>query len=321
MIDPQFIRELEYRKTNSQPPVEIEVRVMLRRKRPNYLKIGIKRSMILHGAFVGFWALTALFNYFGVALPSIFLPKKDLSAEIAKKSIRVDVVDLPTLKLSELNKVDLTKDPGVVPEPTKPAKPEPVKPDTSKADAAAEQAKKDQMILAEKKATDQKAAEAKKKELSAKAKKEKEEAEELKRLQDLQKSLSQNYLKDESIKAAKVGEGREILAGNIKSEGYATTGDIATQKDAFQAEIRKHFYKYWNAPGWMKASGKFSARIIVRIAPDGRVLSQEFERRSGSEEYDALAAKAVADASPFPKPPADLLRNVMEDGIVCGFPE
>lgn len=316
MVDPQFIRELEYRKSQGQPPVEVEVRVLLRRKRPNFLKIGIKKSLFLHGALVLMWAISLLMNQLGIQMPSFFLAKKDLSAELAKKSIRVDVVDLPSMKLSELAKVDLTKDPGVVPEPSKPV------PTPSKAEEAskADQNKKDQMVLNEKKASeDKKKAE---KQLSAKAKKEKQEAEELKKLQELQKSLSQNYLKDESLKnIPKQGEGREILAGNIKSEGYSVTGDIATQKDAFQAEIRKHFYKFWNAPGWMKASGKFSTKILVRLAPDGRVLSQEFLERSGSEEYDSLAAKAVSDASPFPKPPADLLRNVMEDGIVCGFPD
>ncbi len=309
MIDPQFTRELEYRKSQSQPPVETEVRVLLRRKRPNYLKLGIKRSLYLHGSFVLLFGLSMLLDRFGFKLPTFFLNKKDISAELSKKSIRVDVVDLPTLKLSEMAKVDLTKDAKVVPEKTKI--------ETSAQEA---QAKKDQMVLAEKKK-----AEAAKKiadQKIAKSKKEKEEADELKKLQELQKSLSQDYLKDESLKEVPAGnEGREVLAGNIKSDGYAVTGDIATQRDAYQAEVRKAFGRHWAAPGWMKASGKFSAKILVRLAPDGRVLSQEFLVRSGSSEYDALAAKAVSDASPFPKPPADLIRNVMEDGIVCGFPD
>ncbi|HVJ65979.1 MAG TPA: cell envelope integrity protein TolA [Bdellovibrionota bacterium] len=314
MVDPQFTRELEYRKSQSQPPVETEVRVLLRRKRPNYLKLGIKRSLVLHGSLVAIYGLSIGMQYLGVQIPSFFMNKKDISAELNKKSIRVDVVDLPTLKLNELAKVDLTKEAKVAPE-----KP---KEDTAKAEAEA-QAKKDQMVLEQKEAAKKKAEDAKKlAEQKKKAKKDKADADELKQLEDLQKSLSQNYLKDESLKETPTGEdGRAVLAGNIKSEGYSTTGDIATQRDAFQAHVRTHFNKFWSAPGWMKASGKFSARILVRIAPDGRVLSQEFLVRSGSSEYDTLAAKAVADASPFPKPPADLVRNVMEDGIVCGFPE
>lgn len=314
MIDPQFMRELEYRKSHSQPPVETEVQVLLRRKRPNYLKQGIKRSIYLHGTFVLLFGVSVVLDRFGFRLPTFFMDKKDLSAELSKKSIRVDVVDLPTLKLSELSKVDLTKDAAVVPEKQKI--------DTS-APAAEAAAKKDQMILADKKKLEaEKKTAAEKKSALSKSKKEKEEADELKKLQDLQKTLSQDYLKEESLQGAKAGtDGREILAGNIKSDGYAVTGDIATQKDAFQAEVRKHFSRYWTAPGWMKASGKFSAKILVRLAPDGRVLSQEFLERSGSGEYDMLAAKAVSDANPFPKPPADLTRNVMEDGIVCGFPE
>lgn len=319
MIDPQFTRELEYRKNHSQPPVEAEVRVLLRRKRPNYIKIGLKRSAYLHLSLLGLMGMSMLLHHFGIELPSLFLSKKDLSKELSKKAIRVDVVDLPTLKLSELAKVDLTKDPVVnTPKPPDPAIAEAEAKAKAQAEAQAkakakEQAAKDQMILAEK----NKKALSEKQKLAASKKKQKAEAEELKHLQDLQKSLSQDYQKQD----ASGKPGREVLAGNIKSEGYAVTGDIATQRDAFQAEVRKHFYKFWNAPGWMKASGKFSTKILVRLAPDGRVLSQEFLERSGSAEYDDMASKAVADASPFPKPPADLLRNVMEDGLVCGFPE
>jgi TonB family protein len=312
MIDPQFMRELEYRKSKSQPPVETEIKVLLRRKRPNYVKLGIKRSLYLHGVFVALFGFSMILDKFGVRLPTMFIGKKDISAELAKKSIRVDVVDLPTLKLSEMSKVDLTKEAKVVPEKKKV--------DTSAAKAAA---KKDQMILAEKKKAEaKKSDDAKKAAAIAKTKKEQQEAEELKKMQDLQKTLSQGYLKDETLNEVQSGDaGREILAGNIISQGSSITGDIATQRDAYQALAKNHFARFWNAPGWMQASNRFSAKILVRVAPDGRVLSQEFLERSGSSEYDALAAKAVSDASPFPPPPADLVRNAMEDGIVCAFPD
>ena len=305
-MDPLFLEDLVQKREANEPPVENKARVLLRRKRAEFLKIGFKRSLILHGVFVAFAGLTFLMSYIGLQVPNIFLDKKNITDELRKKSIRVDVVDLPTLKLSDLGKVDLTKSPKIV---TKDKKPEAVK--------KPETVKKDQMVLEEKK---QKESSAKQKALKAKAL---EEADELKRLQELQATLSESYLKDESLKSAQdnAGEGRELLAGNIKSQGYSATGDIATQKDAYQAEIRMHFSKFWSAPAWMKASGKYSAKILVRLAPDGRVLSQEFLERSGSTEYDELAAMAVGDASPFPMPPKDLVRNVMEDGIVCGFPE
>lgn len=114
---------------------------------------------------------------------------------------------------------------------------------------------------------------------------------------------------------------REALAGNELSEGYSVSGDIATDRDVHSGKIRNHVLKFWNVPAWMAASKQYRAEIVVKLAPNGSIVSKKLRVGSGNEEFDGYAMKAIEAADPFPQPPESLKRLFLEEGIICAFPE
>jgi colicin import membrane protein len=145
----------------------------------------------------------------------------------------------------------------------------------------------------------------------------KKKEESLDRLKSLQESLRAEQKRKELI--AGINKNRPVLAGNIVSEGYSLTGDIATDKEAFTGKIQGHVEKNFNVPSWMNSS-KLKAEILVKIAPDGRLVSFSFIKSSGDSEFDLAASKAIEKSDPFPAPPESLKRVFLEEGVICGFP-
>ena len=214
--------------------------------------------------------------------------KRDL-----KNAIRVDMVGLPTKKLIDLEKIDPTQDMGIE---KKIEKPKP-------SDTAMK-------LQEEKKIANSKKALAKKRK---------------NRLAELRASMKIEQKRKQLIKELKGGsapstQGRAPLAGNIVSQGYSVTGDVAGDMDVYQGHLKAHIRKAWNLPGWMEASN-LSAKVLVKLAPNGKILKYEFVKKSGNGEFDGHVLNAIKEAEPFPVPPPSLQRVVMEDGVEWGFPQ
>lgn len=306
MSDPLFFENYRNKIRSNEAPVNTVSQTSLVKKQEDFFKRAVSYSAILHGSF--------LFLTIAVPLVMSVLGIKDsyqdkfLSKEF-KNAIRVDMVGLPTLTMEELQKVDPTVDMGKEDKP----KEETLEPEVSET----------AMKLAEEKAAEEEKTAIAKKDAIAKEKKEAVEKEK-NRLDDLRAQLRleqrRKRLVEELKGDVKEGEGRTPLAGNMISEGYSVTGDVATDMDVYQGHLKSHLRKTWNLPGWMEASS-LSARVLVKLAPNGKILAQEFLRESGNSEFDRYVAEALKNAEPFPKPPPSLRRKVMEDGIEWGFPQ
>ncbi len=225
-----------------------------------------------------------------------------------KNAIRVDLVGLPTKKLIDLQKVDPTEAVGKkveeAPAPPAPSESAMILPDEQK---KVEEAKAKELQNQKLKLKQESVAEKKKK-----------------RLSELRASMKIEQRRKEMLKELSEGEvadtGREILAGNIVSQGYSVTGDVASDMDVYQGHLKVHIRKSWNLPGWMQASN-LSAKVLVKFAPNGRILSQVFLKNSGNSEFDSHVLRAIKEAEPFPKPPPSLEREVMEEGVELGYPQ
>lgn len=218
-----------------------------------------------------------------------------------KKAIRVDVVDLPSLKFNELNQVDLTKE---------------VAPQT-------QTAKADERAVPTVNPT---AMQLPKTEKSAEKKKDEPKNSAQKRLEEIQKNIRAEAKRQEILNKYKQGQKvasadtRPALGGNIISKGGSVQGDVANEADEFTATVQTHVRKFWQAPPW-SVGQNYKVRVVVKIAPSGRVLSKFISRTSGRSEFDSSALEAVEAANPFPAPPELFKRIVMNEGIECGFPE
>ncbi len=270
-----------------------------------FLAKSFRVSLAVHGA------LLVIFLFQGVVSRVFFSSSKEeqeamLNAQMAKQAIRVDMVDLPRYKLSEVDQVDLSQEIGE----ENLQSPEELK----KLEASSDLMKLNDEAMA--KAAKEKEEAEKKSKLSQRDDKKLKE-EEQKRLDELRARLRADNRRQELM--GKLGGGRQILSGNKLSKGYSHTGDVATGADEYAGLLRAHVHKYWNVPAWMNAS-ELKAIMMVKINPDGSLLKRAFIKKSGNYNFDSAVELAIENANPFPAPPKALARLYMEEGFQCGFP-
>jgi TonB family protein len=288
--DPDFFEDLKAWVLGTSPHDPLPKK-LAKKKVSSHLKKSFVLSCAAHAALmisvpVGLW-LNAWLGF-----TSEREARLKASLAMARQAIRVDIVDLPQIKVSDLNKVDLSKDVGDAAPTSDPQAPQ----STAMIDqtAAAEKAKTSARLKAETR---------------------------VKEIQDRLKVERRRNELIEKLKEKRAGaDGRQKLAGNIVSEGYSTTGEVATEVDAYNGKAAAHLRGHFNIPAWFEASN-LRARVLVKIGPDGRVLSQEFLKRSGNAEFDAYVDRAIQAANPFPAPPENLRRTFLEEGVEWGFPK
>jgi TonB family protein len=292
MQDPAFLDDLRVRILSGQEVLPPLPKSLLKKKIPNDLNPSLRKSFILHLILVGVYFVHWGYSKFWVS----DLEKSQVLREqkAMRTAIRVDLVDLPSLKLSEMSKIDLNQEPDSaqkIQEDNRVETPE-ISP-TAMVDKT--QQKKDSLVVDD---------------LS----KGKEKKDKLKALQD---SLRAEQKRKELI--AGLQKKRPLLGGNIVSEGYSLTGDVASDKEAFSGKVQAHVSKNFHVPSWMNSS-KLKAEVLVKVAPDGRLVSSSIIQSSGDSEFDSAASRAIEKSDPFPTPPESLKRIFLEEGITCAFP-
>ncbi len=74
--------------------------------------------------------------------------------------------------------------------------------------------------------------------------------------------------------------------------------------ESYYALVTQKIWSEWIPPDY-EATG-LEAVISIKIARDGKVVSQKIERTSGNMLFDRSASKAISKASPLPPPPAEM---------------
>jgi len=287
--DPRFVEELAGRGKRPPPPLSEAPRHPVDNlKKPLQISVSV-HALLVVAVLVAPWVESFFYRITGKSRP--------ISAEDLRSAIRVDVVDLPRAKLDDLQKLDLSL-------PVDPKLEQPV-------------TGQDEKPVAEVPAVPSPTAMVDPTQDSSQS-----------RIEALRQSLRKRTAADDARqkaiarlqkKSQESGGGRPEVAGNILSEGYSLTGDVAQDRDVYVGKALAHLRKVWEIPAWMRASN-LSARVVVRLAPDGRILSKEFVQSSGQVEFDAAVKRTLEAADPFPPPPESLARDVMEGGIGWAFP-
>ncbi len=261
---------------------------MIKQQKTNsYFNHGLRFSLLLHLTFVlwmiAFWAVDSL--------------RGPTDAEkrllLNKQSIRVDVVDLPSLKMQDLHKVDLSKEADS--EASHNSK-------TSSEEAAVPSASKTMKLPEEGKSSKKNRLKELQKTFRAEAKRQ---------------ELLAKYKKQVSANSA---DKRPLLAGNIVSKGGSVLGEVAGEEDEFKAKVQAHVIKFWQSPP-TTIGQSYRANVAVNISPTGRVLSKKLVKSSGKSDFDTSAMEAIEAADPFPAPPENLKRIILQEGILCRFPD
>ena len=285
---------------------------------PDFFKLGLKRSAILHGSIVALILLGGVVSHFMPASSEESEALKRMKAMEGKNAIRVDMVDLPRLKLTEMQNIDLSKEIGK-PKEEIPAPPTPEAKETPKEEPAPPKPviKPSEMKL---KGPDKKTDPASTAKSESRTDARNDARSRIKELQARLRADAKRSALMKGLKGTSSKDTRQALAGNQLSEGYSLTGDVAKEADIYTGKAHAHLLQYWNVPPWMNASN-LSARVVVRIGADGHVIKKEFSKRSGNADFDHYVESAIAKADPFPPPPEAIRRNAMNDGIEWGFPK
>lgn len=222
-------------------------------------------------------------------------------------SIRVDIVDLPDMKKSDLDKV----------------KPDDVS-DLGKQLREAKRESEKQLEQAKKAAAEPKPLPKepdsdmtlkKEKPMSKDKTKKKEEGldDAIARIKALEKIEAEVDGKKKVSKTTPIPT--TVVKGNRLSKGDSLSGGAATDTNAFISQMRGKLQDNWNLPVWLSTKN-LSARVQVFLDASGFVRSLLVEKSSGNAQFDDYCVKTIRMAQPFGAPPDELVGT----GIILGFP-
>lgn len=240
-------------------------------------------------------AHAALFAF--VFLKSAFFPSEP---KIFNPTLRVDLVGLPDLAKNELNRAKLIP-PGLQQE--------------------LEQAKQDAQDVKQAKAPEVKQEIAKPDELALNPKKAEKAAKPKEREKKISSALARiralERIKTENAESE--DEGIEIK-GNVVSKGSSLSGDAKEATAvSYEERVKDRISEAWALPPYLQRQN-FSAQIVIQIGPDGAIVAQRFRKTSGNPQFDDAVREALRDAQPLPAPPANLREQMLNGGILVGFP-
>ena len=169
----------------------------------------------------------------------------------------------------------------------------------------AEQLKKKQEVEKKRKAEQLKKKQEAEKKRKAEQLKKKQEAEKKRKAEQLKKQEAEKKRKAEQLKKKQEAEAKrqraEQLRKRLEQEQRAKNKkDAGTAMSALKGRIAAAVGNNWRRPHTSQSG--LTARIRVKVARDGQVLSADVIRSSGDLDFDASAEIAVLKASPLPFP-------------------
>lgn len=132
--------------------------------------------------------------------------------------------------------------------------------------------------------------------------------------QDLKKD-SFDKLRAQLRSSAGVSRGSRIVPA-----GTALAGLDKLQAGNYLQVVDQNVKSFWALPQWL-INKPYKARLLLKIDPQGKILSLKVTSPSGNSNYDNYCMQAVEKAAPFPEVPEKLSEKFKVDGIVIGFPE
>ncbi len=121
-----------------------------------------------------------------------------------------------------------------------------------------------------------------------------------------------------SAPAASVPARDESKKAEGKAEPSAgptvTDAEMSALMQAYYTQIWKAIKGHWTISPLHVPKGNISATLIVKLAANGSVMESSFEDRSGNNQFDESAVRAIKKASPFPPLP-EWVKGGIEIGI------
>jgi TonB family protein len=143
---------------------------------------------------------------------------------------------------------------------------------------------------------------------------------ESKKEKEAKRKLKQAIERIRAIERIKALTASEEVRGNKISKGTSLSAEARTTLEAGYFEVvLEQVRTHWELPKWLLGQG-LSAKVLLQIDSRGSIRSFKFIQSSGNAGFDQEVKRALLAASPFPVPPQDISGNLVNDGILLGFP-
>ncbi|MCK5070776.1 MAG: TonB C-terminal domain-containing protein, partial [Desulfocapsa sp.] len=161
-----------------------------------------------------------------------------------------------------------------------------------------------------------------------------------KRQQEILKRQQQQLLQDArrqqvlaDAESAAANDAVAALRQMLQSETAATAATAATSANQssrprqsgnasnliekqYQASIGGKLMQHWDLPEIKTWQSDLSARVIISIAKNGRIISHNFEKRSGDRVFDQFVSRTIQDSNPLLPIPGAMRVSQYSIGLV-----
>ncbi len=108
---------------------------------------------------------------------------------------------------------------------------------------------------------------------------------------------------------------RDLQAAARPSGASSGTNNRNVIENQYFASVFSTLQPHWKLPEYKLWDADLSATVVIRIARDGSITNQFFEKKSGDKLFDQFVLKTLQDGSPLPPLPAVLQKNSLELGL------
>ncbi len=110
------------------------------------------------------------------------------------------------------------------------------------------------------------------------------------------------------------GSAREESKGEPAANPVVTDAEMSAMMQAYITQLWTAIKGHWTIPALHAPKGSTSATVVVKLAANGSVTDLSFEERSGNNQFDEAAIRAIKKASPLPPLP-EWAKGGIEIGI------
>jgi outer membrane biosynthesis protein TonB len=98
------------------------------------------------------------------------------------------------------------------------------------------------------------------------------------------------------------------------------TAATAEEGDLYFAKVQAEILSHYTIPSIISERERMALKAVVVawIAPDGKLVRYQFDRRSGNAQFDAALERAIK-ASRIPAPPPERAKAIRDEGVALEF--
>ena len=125
--------------------------------------------------------------------------------------------------------------------------------------------------------------------------------------------------KEKDSKNTNTGKNEQLNKGNKLSQGTkegteSLTAQQLSEISIYASQIDSQIRTQWNLPKYL-TDKNLTSQVEIRINRQGHIIYKKTLVSSGNDSFDSSVLKAIANAEPYPEPPANI-QNAIKDGIV-----